>query len=122
MNPEKIIHIAELAGEKILQIYNRDEKLQIIQKGDNSPLTDADLAAHNIIINNLKKLDNTPIISEEGIEGDPTTSNTCWLVDPLDGTKEFIKKKWNVYSKYSLDAERERTLETSIWSSSCTRN
>jgi 3'(2'), 5'-bisphosphate nucleotidase len=92
LNPEKIIHIAELAGEKILQIYNRDEELQIIQKGDNSPLTDADLAAHNIIINNLKKLDNTPIISEEGIEGDPTTSNTCWLVDPLDGTKEFIKK------------------------------
>ena len=92
MNPEEIIRIAELAGGKILEIYNRDEELRVMKKGDNSPLTEADLAAHNIIISHLKKLDDTPIVSEEGTEGDPISSKTCWLVDPLDGTKEFIKR------------------------------
>ena len=92
MNPEEIIRIAELAGRKILEIYNRDEELRVMKKGDNSPLTEADLAAHNIIISHLKKLDDTPIVSEEGTEGDPISSKTCWLVDPLDGTKEFIKR------------------------------
>ena len=92
MNPEEIIRIAELAGGKILEIYNRDEELRVMKKGDNSPLTEADLAAHNIIISHLKELDDTPIVSEEGTEGDPVSSKTCWLVDPLDGTKEFIKR------------------------------
>ncbi|MGB1435857.1 MAG: 3'(2'),5'-bisphosphate nucleotidase CysQ [Candidatus Thalassarchaeaceae archaeon] len=92
MNPEEIIRIAELAGRKILEIYNRDEELRVMKKGDNSPLTEADLAAHNIIISHLKELDDTPIVSEEGTEGDPVSSKTCWLVDPLDGTKEFIKR------------------------------
>ena len=92
MNPEEIIRIAELAGGKILEIYNRDEELRVMKKGDNSPLTEADLAAHNIIISHLKKLDDAPIVSEEGTEGDPVSSKTCWLVDPLDGTKEFIKR------------------------------
>ena len=92
MNPEEIIRIAELAGRKILEIYNRDEELRVMKKGDNSPLTEADLAAHNIIISHLKELDDTPIVSEEGTEGDPISSKTCWLVDPLDGTKEFIKR------------------------------
>jgi 3'(2'), 5'-bisphosphate nucleotidase len=55
-------------------------------------LTEADLAAHNIIVRELRKIDNTPIVSEEGNEGDPMSSDTCWLVDPLDGTKEFIKR------------------------------
>ena len=92
MNPEEIIRIAELAGRKILEIYNRDEELRVMKKGDNSPLTEADLAAHNIIISHLKELDDTPIVSEEGTEGDPVSSKICWLVDPLDGTKEFIKR------------------------------
>ena len=92
MNPEEIIRIAELAGRKIVEIYNRDEELRVMKKGDNSPLTEADLAAHNIIISHLKELDDTPIVSEEGTEGDPVSSKTCWLVDPLDGTKEFIKR------------------------------
>ena len=92
MNPEEIIHIAELAGEAILEIYYREEELEVKEKDDNSPLTEADLAAHNIIINNLKKIDSTPIVSEEGREGNPLTSKLCWLVDPLDGTKEFIKR------------------------------
>ena len=56
LNPEEIIRIAELAGEKILEIYNRDTQPQVKKKGDNSPLTEADIAAHNIIIDHLKNL------------------------------------------------------------------
>ena len=97
MDFEKIVEIAELAGEAILEIYNRSNEIEIKHKGDNSPLTEADLAAHNLIVQELKKIDQTPIVSEEGNEGDPLSTDTCWLVDPLDGTKEFIKKKWNVY-------------------------
>jgi len=89
---EKIVEIAELAGEAILEIYNRSNEIEIKHKGDNSPLTEADLAAHNLIVQELKKIDQTPIVSEEGNEGDPLSTDTCWLVDPLDGTKEFIKK------------------------------
>ena len=92
MNPEKIIHIAELAGKAILEIYHRSEELQAEKKDDNSPLTEADIAAHNIIVQNLLDIDSIPIVSEEGIEGNPQTSKLCWLVDPLDGTKEFIKR------------------------------
>jgi len=92
LNPEKIIQIAELAGNAILKIYNQNEDLKVTHKADESPLTIADLAAHKIIVQELRKLDNTPIVSEEGRDGDPLLSETCWLVDPLDGTKEFIKR------------------------------
>lgn len=92
MDLEKIVSIAELAGEAILEIYSKPESLKIQHKGDNSPLTEADLAAHNIIVEELQKIDDTPIVSEEGNEGDPLSNDTCWLVDPLDGTKEFIKR------------------------------
>ena len=92
MNPEDIIKISQIAGDAILEIYNRNTDLQVSHKGDNSPLTEADLAAHDIIIEMLQDLDNTPVVSEEGRVGNPANSDTCWLVDPLDGTKEFIKR------------------------------
>ena len=95
MNPEEIIRIAELAGRKILEIYNRDEELRVMKKGDNSPLTEADLAAHNVIIAGLEAISDLPILSEESADIPWSTRQTWdsyWLVDPLDGTKEFIKK------------------------------
>ncbi len=91
---EKIIDTARQAGEAILEYY--DEEIEVETKSDDSPLTKADLAAHNIIVKALKKIDpDTPIISEEG--GLPEYEerkkwNKFWIVDPLDGTKEFIKK------------------------------
>ena len=91
---QSIIKLAEEAGEKILRFYN--EKIEVTSKGDNSPLTQADLAAHHHIVHGLKDITpNIPIISEES--GVPDFSerkhwDTYWLVDPLDGTKEFIKK------------------------------
>ena len=83
--------IAEEAGQAILGIYQQDD-FEVQTKSDHSPLTQADLASHNIINQALKKLTpEIPILSEEGdkLEGDV---ETFWCVDPLDGTKEFIKR------------------------------
>lgn len=83
--------IAEEAGQAILNIYHQDD-FQVQTKSDQSPLTQADIASHNIINQALKKL--TPevaILSEEG-EKLEDSIDTFWCVDPLDGTKEFIKR------------------------------
>lgn len=80
------------AGEAILEIYNTD--FEVEYKGDDSPLTIADTRANTIINSYLKKT-SLPIISEENkqISFDVRKKwDTCWIVDPVDGTKEFIKK------------------------------
>lgn len=93
-NEEKVISIAIKAGEAILQFY--DEPIEVEHKSDDSPLTKADLAAHHVIVDGLKKeTPDVPIISEEGGIADYSKRkewSKYWLVDPLDGTKEFIKK------------------------------
>ena len=85
--------IAIEAGEKILQIYNDDYTIE--HKEDKTPLTTADLAAHNIIVNQLSKLTpEIPVLSEESEKIPFSTRKSWtryWLVDPLDGTREFIK-------------------------------
>ena len=88
---EAIKKIAEESGKAILHIYQQDD-FEIKIKRDQSPLTQADLASHDIIIKALKKLTpKIPILSEEGeqLEADV---ETFWCIDPLDGTKEFIKR------------------------------
>lgn len=90
----KICNLAYLAGEAIMKIYqNQNLSLQISNKLDKSPLTNADIISHQIIIKKLNELTpNIPILSEENpimwkIRKHWTS---YWLVDPLDGTKEFI--------------------------------
>ncbi|MFN8258589.1 MAG: 3'(2'),5'-bisphosphate nucleotidase CysQ [Bacteroidales bacterium] len=81
------------AGKKILEVYNQDD-FEIEFKADNSPLTKADKAANNIITSVLD-ITKLPVISEEGnIEEFELRRDWkwYWLVDPLDGTKEFIKR------------------------------
>ncbi|MDP6148590.1 MAG: 3'(2'),5'-bisphosphate nucleotidase CysQ [Candidatus Thalassarchaeaceae archaeon] len=80
------------AGEAIMEIYEAVGEIEVTHKGDDSPLTKADLAAHDVIVAGLRAIDSTPIVSEEGLVGDPLSSKTCWLVDPLDGTKQFIQR------------------------------
>lgn len=90
---DQVDTIARAAGNAIMEIYGRDFTVE--QKEDKSPLTEADAAAHNIIMQGLAELPlKAPILSEED-----TASFSCadalgryWLVDPLDGTKEFIKR------------------------------
>jgi 3'(2'), 5'-bisphosphate nucleotidase len=88
-----VIQIAKKAGEYILQIYAANN-LKIEYKTDHSPVTQADLAAHKIIQHGLENLAiKLPILSEEGLEIPFAVRNTWksyWLIDPLDGTKEFI--------------------------------
>lgn len=87
----QVKNIAKEAGRAILQIYQQDD-LGIQTKRDQSPLTQADLASHDIITKALKQLaPDIPILSEEGHTLDGEV-DTFWCVDPLDGTKEFIKK------------------------------
>ena len=88
-----ICNISIRAGNEILKYYTDD--IEVTHKDDLSPLTKADLASNNIIIDSLNSLDtNIPILSEESLVNWETRKNwnKYWLVDPLDGTKEFIKK------------------------------
>ena len=90
-----IIKIAKNAGVAILEVY-KDSNIQADLKDDNSPLTLADKASNEIITKKLKKLTpEIPILSEEGKKIDYSERKKWklfWLIDPLDGTKEFIKK------------------------------
>ncbi len=82
-----------IAGHKILEIYNSDD-FAVELKGDNSPLTKADKAAHEVIMSFLEPT-GIPVLSEEGRDipyAERKDWEYLWVVDPLDGTKEFIKR------------------------------
>lgn len=81
------------AGKRILEIYE-NEDFEVDFKGDDSPLTKADLAAHNIIMEFLEET-GIPVLSEEGKDipyEERKGWSQLWIVDPIDGTKEFIKR------------------------------
>lgn len=87
-----ILLLAQKAGEAILAVYKTDFVVEL--KKDNSPLTQADMKSHNIIVDGLKKT-GIPILSEEATAEDYTTRKDwtkLWCIDPLDGTKEFTQK------------------------------
>ena len=91
---ERLIDIVDRAGDAILEVYATE--FEVTDKADDSPLTQADLAAHRVIAQGLAELDpTTPIISEES---DPPPFaerrhwQRYWLVDPLDGTREFVNR------------------------------
>ena len=86
------INAAVAAGAVIMEVYNGD--LEISYKADDSPLTLADRRANEVIMSHLK-LSGIPVISEENKQipyEDRKDWTVCWMVDPLDGTKEFIKR------------------------------
>lgn len=94
---EAIVRISKKAGQEILKIYHDSNFSQVVDyKSDDSPLTMADKAAHAVIASELEKLTpEIPIISEEGSDvayEERKDYGYYWLVDPLDGTKEFIKR------------------------------
>jgi 3'(2'), 5'-bisphosphate nucleotidase len=97
MQIDQILDIARKAGKKILEIYNDSELSKVVdQKADDSPLTLADKASNDIILKGLLDLpSNYPILSEEEKHAsyeERKQWTTFWLVDPLDGTKEFINR------------------------------
>ena len=90
----KIVNIAKEAGDAIMEIYKKDFKIEY--KDDKSPLTEADTKSNEIICKALVELyPNIPILSEENKEVpylDRKDWEYYWCIDPIDGTKEFIKK------------------------------
>jgi 3'(2'), 5'-bisphosphate nucleotidase len=94
INIESIKNIAIDAGSAIMEIYNRD--FHVEYKDDKSPLTEADLQANELICKALESMyPNIPIMSEENKEIDYSIRRVWeyyWCIDPIDGTKEFIKK------------------------------
>ena len=92
---EEIVNIAREAGRAILEIY-KQENLEFTLKDDVSPLTRADMASHHLIIDALHRLTpDFPVLSEESgaiFYEERRKWSAYWLVDPLDGTKEFLRR------------------------------
>ena len=91
-----VIALARAAASRILEVYGSDD-FKVRQKDDRSPLTAADMAAHHCIVDGLERLTpDIPILSEESAQDVPANVrrqwSRLWLVDPLDGTREFIKR------------------------------
>lgn len=92
---EAVIALAQDAAARILNIYGT--AFDVARKADASPLTEADLASHRCIVEGLERLTpDVPVLSEESAEDVPgqvrRTWPVLWLVDPLDGTREFVKR------------------------------
>lgn len=103
------------AGEKIIEIYGDTELSEVVDyKADDSPLTIADKASHNIIVEALKsQYQNIPIVSEEGVipsYSERAQYDRYWLIDPLDGTKEFINRNGEFTVNIALIENNKSTI------------
>jgi len=91
---DQLIDLAQRAGSAIMQVYGTDFAVQ--EKADHSPLTEADMAAHRLIVNELeRRTPDIPVLSEESASIPFETRRQWqryWLIDPLDGTREFVKR------------------------------
>ena len=111
---EAVLVIAEQAGDAIKAVYHQDEDVKVITKADNSPVTAADHAAHHVIVEQLGKLTpDIPVFSEESDNipyAQRQTWSRYWLVDPLDGTKEFINRTGEFTVNIALIEHNEPVL------------
>lgn len=111
---EPIIHIAKQAGAKILELYHSGQPLEVAMKENKTPVTEADLAANEIIFKGLRALTpDIPVISEEAktIPFEQRKNWTrFWLVDPLDGTKEFIHRTDDFTVNIALIEQNQPTI------------
>ena len=107
-----ICQLSKEAGLAIMRIYQEssEEQALVSHKSDDSPLTLADLAAHHILVNGLARLTpHTPVVSEEdaGSFMHRTAQGCFWLIDPLDGTKEFLARNGEFTVNVALVVEGE---------------
>lgn len=109
----EVVAIARRAGSRILEIYN-SPSFDVEHKEDDSPLTAADLASHRAIMEGLTALTpEIPVLSEESASNDYAARaswRTLWVVDPLDGTKEFIKRNGEFTVNVALVHEHRPVL------------
>ena len=106
----QLIDLMRNANKAIMEIYN-DPIENVITKKNNTPLTQADLASNKILIKGLEDIfPNIPIVSEENEDSlsIPQKYNIFWLIDPLDGTKEFINRNNEFTSNVAL-IEKNKT-------------
>ena len=113
---DRVIEIAEEAGQEIMAFYelkHLDAQEKIDEKGDNSPVTEADIAAHKIITSQLAELADIAIVSEEASREEneqAANQHMFWLVDPLDGTKSFIKKDGQFTVNIALVVDKDPVM------------
>jgi 3'(2'), 5'-bisphosphate nucleotidase len=92
-----VVDLVREAGRATMTYYDAPEAAGVREKDDKSPVTLADEVAHGILVDGLRRLDpSIPVVSEEAAADDFETRRSWrrfWLVDPLDGTKEFIKRR-----------------------------
>ena len=109
---DDVISLAVEAGHEIMKIYDTD--FDVEQKSDNSPVTAADMAAHHVIVDGLVELTpGTPVLSEESANipfEKRTQWKQYWLVDPLDGTREFVKRNGEFTVNIALIENHESVL------------
>lgn len=109
-----VMRIAVAAGAEILSVYHSADGVEVSYKDDSSPLTEADRRAHNLIVTQLEELTpDIPVLSEESeaIGYDIRSSwSRYWLVDPLDGTKEFVKRNGEFTVNIALITQGQATL------------
>ena len=106
---EPLLEIAVQAGRRILEIYATDFNVNL--KSDQSPVTTADMAAHEVILRDLQRLTpDLPVLSEESSNipfAERQRWGSYWLVDPLDGTKEFISRNGDFTVNIALIQKHE---------------
>jgi len=107
-----VIDLARAAGAAIMRVYAED--FEVEHKKDCSPLTAADLAAHRLIVDGLTALTpGVPVLSEESASvpwAERRSWTRYWLVDPLDGTREFVKKNGEFTVNIALIEEGATTF------------
>jgi pseudaminic acid synthase len=106
-----VIALAKQAGEAIMNIYT-NETIDVTIKSDNSPVTQADLLAHEIISEGLERIAPYPVVSEEDHVAYEERQHyeRFWLVDPLDGTKDFIAKNGEFTINIALIEDKQSIL------------
>tara|TARA_B100001996_G_scaffold184549_1_gene141104 strand:- start:2816 stop:3595 length:780 start_codon:yes stop_codon:yes gene_type:complete len=97
---EKLIPVFEKAGNIAVELQNK--KIKIIQKSDGTPVTNGDLEVNKIIVEAIKTLTpNIPVVSEETVNlKEQNIYKTFWLIDPIDGTRDYIEQK----NEYTINA------------------
>jgi 3'(2'), 5'-bisphosphate nucleotidase len=109
-----VTSLAREAGRATLTYYDGSPAAEVWEKADRSPMTLADEVAHDILLDGLRRLDpTTPVVSEEADAASFETRRAWrrfWLVDPLDGTKEFIKRRAEFTVNVALIQDGEPVL------------
>lgn len=109
---EDVITVIRQAGNTVMSFYNKDYRVQ--DKGNDSPITEADLASEKIILEGLKKYDYGILSEETTDDKSRLEKDRVWIIDPLDGTKDFINKTGDFSIMIGL-AEKGRPILGAVY-------